>query len=53
MKEVREYAQSHVDVEDFKSIIGTMEHKGKTPEKGSRKPAERHDRGKKLVRTQD
>ena len=30
-----------------------MEHKGKTPEKDSRKPAERNDRGKKLVRTED
>ena len=53
MKEVREYAQSHVDVKDFKSITGTMEHKGKAPEKGSRKPAERHDRRKKLVKTED
>ena len=35
MKEVREYAQSHVDVEDFKAIIGSMhqEQKGKGSEK--------------------
>ncbi|XP_057545951.1 uncharacterized protein LOC130824945 [Amaranthus tricolor] len=46
MKEVREYAQSHVDVEDFKSITGTMEHKGKIPKRGSKKPSERHDRAK-------
>ena len=53
MKEVKEYALSHVDVEDFKSITGTIEHKGKTLEKGSEQQAERHDRGKKLVRIKD
>ena len=50
MKEVKEYAQSHVDVEDFKAITGTMEQKGRSIEK-AKKPVERHDRGKKLVRT--
>ena len=52
MKEVREYAQSYVDVEDFKAITRNMEQKGRNIEK-AKKPAERHDRGKKLVRTKD
>ena len=33
MQEVREYAQSHVDVEDFKAITRSMEHKGKSSKK--------------------
>ena len=54
MKEVMEYAQSHVDVEDFKAITGSMhqEQKGKSSNK-ARKPAERSGRGKKMVRTKD
>ena len=52
MKEVREYVQSHVDVEDFEAITGTMEQKGRSIEK-AKKPAEWHDRAKKLVRTED
>lgn len=53
MNDVRKYAQSHVDVEDFKSITGTMERKEKAPERSSKKPMERHDKSKKLVRTED
>ena len=52
MKEVREYAQSYVDVEDFKAITGSMEQKGRNTKK-AKKLAERHDKGKKLVRTED
>ena len=33
MKEVREYAQSHVDVEDFRAITGSMHQEQKA--KGS------------------
>ena len=52
MKEVKEYAQSHVDVEDFKAITRKMEQKGRNIKK-AKKPAERQDRGKKLVRIED
>ena len=54
MKEVRKYAQSHVDVKNFKAITESMhqEQNGKSSEK-ARKPTERNDRGKKLVRTED
>ena len=54
MKEVREYAQSHGDVEDFKAMTGSMHHeqKGKSYEK-VRKPTKRNDRGKKMVVTED
>ncbi|XP_057532841.1 uncharacterized protein LOC130810724 [Amaranthus tricolor] len=52
LKEVREYAQSHVDVEDFKAITGNMEQKGRNMEK-AKKPAETHDKGRKLVRAED
>ena len=36
MKEVREYAQSHVDVEDFKDITGIMEQKGRSTKKAKK-----------------
>ena len=52
MKEVKEYAQSHVDVEDFKAITRNMEQKGRNMVKAKIR-AERHDKGKKLGRTKD
>ena len=53
-KEVRLYAQSHVDVEDFKAITESMhqEQKGMSSVK-VRKPAKRSDREKKSIKTED
>lgn len=52
MKEVREYEQYNVGVEDFKAITRNMEQKEKSS-KRARKLAKRQDRVKKLVRTED